>query len=80
MGGPACREYRDYAKWGQDKVMPDDTDFGQSFESLQAAHPGLAGGVQQPAQALWGGVRRQPHQLRMHWVGMPLSHRWPACG
>jgi alkanesulfonate monooxygenase SsuD/methylene tetrahydromethanopterin reductase-like flavin-dependent oxidoreductase (luciferase family) len=33
MAGPyLLGKYRDYAKWGQDKVMPDKDDFSQSFD------------------------------------------------
>jgi hypothetical protein len=35
MGGNyLLAKYRDYAKWGQDKVMPDNTDFSRPFEEL----------------------------------------------
>jgi alkanesulfonate monooxygenase SsuD/methylene tetrahydromethanopterin reductase-like flavin-dependent oxidoreductase (luciferase family) len=35
MAGPyLLAKYRDYAKWGQDKVMPDDTDFNRPLEEL----------------------------------------------
>jgi hypothetical protein len=35
MAGPyLLTKYRDYARWGQDKVMPDDTDFNRSLEEL----------------------------------------------
>ena len=35
MAGPyLLAKYRDYAKWGQDKVMPDDTDFSRPLEEL----------------------------------------------
>ena len=29
-------KYKDYARWGQDQVMPDQENFDQNFESLMA--------------------------------------------
>ena len=64
MAGPyLLAKYRDYAKWGQDKVMPDDTDFNRPLEELikAAVHPWLARGLLRRAQALLGRVWRQSH-------------------
>src|SRR6478752_5449202 len=63
MAGPyLLAKYRDYAKWGQDKVMPDDTDFNRPLEELiKRRFILLARGLLRRAQAILGRVWRQSH-------------------
>ena len=63
MGGPyLLAKYRDYAKWGQDKVMPDDTDFGQSFEEL----------IQ--GRFILGSPEECYNQLKPYWEEFGVNH------
>ena len=76
MAGPyLLAKYRDYAKWGQDKVMPDDADFSASLEELiegrfilgspEDCYAGL--------EPYWKEFGVNHIVIRTHWVGMPLS-------
>ena len=63
MAGPyLLAKYRDYAKWGQDNVMPDDTDFNRSLDELIKGRFILGSPEQcyKELRALLEGVRRQP--------------------
>ncbi len=73
LAGPyLLAKYRDYAKWGQDKVMPDNTDFNRSLDELIDGRfiLGSPRAMLQGARALLEGVRRQPprhpHPLGRH--------------
>jgi hypothetical protein len=76
MAGPyLLAKYRDYAKWGQDKVMPDDTDFARSLEELiqgrfilgspEDCYVGL--------KPYWEEFGVNHIIIRTHWAAMPLS-------
>jgi alkanesulfonate monooxygenase SsuD/methylene tetrahydromethanopterin reductase-like flavin-dependent oxidoreductase (luciferase family) len=76
MAGPyLLAKYRDYAKWGQDKVMPDDTDFSRSLEELiegrfilgspEDCYAGL--------KPYWQEFGVNHLIIRTHWAAMPLS-------
>ena len=65
MGGPyLLAKYRDYAQVGPGQSHARRHGLRPVVRGAGAGplHPGLAGGVLQPAQALLGGVRRQPHR------------------
>jgi len=68
-------KYRDYAKWGQDKVMPDDEDFSRSFEELIRGRFVLGSPEECYAElepyCREFGVNHLV--IRTHWAGMPLS-------
>ena len=76
MAGPyLLAKYRDYAKWGQDKVMPDDTDFAQSLEELIQGRF-ILGSPEECYDQLkpyWEEFGVNHIVIRMHWAGMPLS-------
>ena len=76
MAGPyLLGKYRDYAKWGQDKVMPDNTDFTRPLDELikgrfilgspEDCYAGL--------KPYWEEFGVNHIIIRTHWVGMPLS-------
>jgi alkanesulfonate monooxygenase SsuD/methylene tetrahydromethanopterin reductase-like flavin-dependent oxidoreductase (luciferase family) len=76
MGGPyLLAKYRDYAKWGQDKVMPDNTDFAQSFEELVQGRFILGSPEEcyKQLEPYWKEFGVNHIVLRMHWAGTPLS-------
>lgn len=76
MAGPyLLGKYQDYAKWGQDKVMPEDESFDQSFDDLIQDRFVLGSPEECYAQ-----LRPYCEELginhlvvRSHWAGMPLS-------
>jgi alkanesulfonate monooxygenase SsuD/methylene tetrahydromethanopterin reductase-like flavin-dependent oxidoreductase (luciferase family) len=76
MAGPyLLAKYRDYATWGQDKVMPDNEDFSRSFDELIAGRF-ILGSPQQCYQELepyWKELGATHIVIRTHWAGMPLS-------
>jgi alkanesulfonate monooxygenase SsuD/methylene tetrahydromethanopterin reductase-like flavin-dependent oxidoreductase (luciferase family) len=76
MAGPfLLAKYRDYAKWGQDKVMPDNTDFTRSLDELIEGRFVL-GSPQQCYEQLepyWKEFGVNHLVIRTHWAGMPLS-------
>ena len=76
MAGPyLLAKYRDYARWGQDKVMPDDTDFSRSLDELiegrfilgspEDCYAGL--------KPYWDEFGVTHIIIRTHWAAMPLS-------
>lgn len=75
LAGPyLLAKYRDYARWGQDKAMPDDQDFGRSLDELIAGRfvlgsPEDCYAELEPYRAL--GVNHLI--IRTHWAGMPLG-------
>ena len=75
MAGPyLLAKYRDYARWGQDKVMPDDTDFNRSLEELIEGRFIL--GSPEDCYGLkpyWEEFGVTHIIIRTHWAAMPLS-------
>ena len=68
-------KYRDYAKWGQDKVMPDDTDFTRSLEELIRGRfiLGSPEDCYAELKPYWEELGSNHLIIRTHWAGMPLS-------
>lgn len=70
-------KYKDYAKWGQDKVMPDkNEDFTQSFDKL-AADRFVLGSPEECYEQLkpyWEEFGINHLLIRTNWIGMPLYH------
>ena len=76
MAGPyLLAKYRDYAKWGQDKVMPDDTDFNRSLDELIKGRFILGSPEQchRELEPYWKEFAVNHLVIRTHWAGMPLS-------
>lgn len=76
VAGPyLLAKYRDYAKWGQDKVMPDNEDFSRSLEELIAGRFILGSPEDCYAQLkpYWEEFGINHIVIRTHWAGMPLS-------
>jgi len=76
MAGPyLLAKYRDYAKWGQDKVMPDDTDFSHSLEELIEGRfiLGSPEDCQTGLKPYWEEFGVNHIIIRTHWAAMPLS-------
>jgi alkanesulfonate monooxygenase SsuD/methylene tetrahydromethanopterin reductase-like flavin-dependent oxidoreductase (luciferase family) len=76
MAGPyLLAKYRDYATWGQDKVMPGHDDFRGSFDELSKGRFVL-GSPQECYEQLkpyWEKLGVNHLIIRTHWAGMPLS-------
>jgi alkanesulfonate monooxygenase SsuD/methylene tetrahydromethanopterin reductase-like flavin-dependent oxidoreductase (luciferase family) len=76
MAGPyLIGKYKDYAKWGQDKAMPEDETFDQSFEALLEDRFVL-GSPEECFEQLrpnWEELGVNHLVFRTHWAGMPLS-------
>jgi alkanesulfonate monooxygenase SsuD/methylene tetrahydromethanopterin reductase-like flavin-dependent oxidoreductase (luciferase family) len=76
MAGPyLLAKYRDYARWGQDKVMPDDTDFNRPLEEL-IKRRFILGSPEDCYDGLkpyWEEFGVNHIIIRTHWVSMPLS-------
>jgi alkanesulfonate monooxygenase SsuD/methylene tetrahydromethanopterin reductase-like flavin-dependent oxidoreductase (luciferase family) len=76
MAGPyLLAKYRDYAKWGQDKAMPDNEDFTRSLDALIKGRF-ILGSPQQCYDQLkpyWQEFGVNHLVIRTHWAGMPLS-------
>jgi alkanesulfonate monooxygenase SsuD/methylene tetrahydromethanopterin reductase-like flavin-dependent oxidoreductase (luciferase family) len=76
MAGPyLLGKYRDYAKWGQDKVMPDNEDFSRSLDELIKGRFILGSPEECYAQLepYWQEFGVNHLVIRTHWAGMPLS-------
>jgi alkanesulfonate monooxygenase SsuD/methylene tetrahydromethanopterin reductase-like flavin-dependent oxidoreductase (luciferase family) len=76
LAGPyLLAKYRDYAKWGQDKVMPDDTDFNRSLDELIRGRFILGSPEQcyKELEPYWKEFGVNHIVIRTHWAGMPLS-------
>lgn len=76
LAGPYLEgKYRDYAKWGQDKVMPDkDEDFNAPFEEL-AKGRFILGSPEECYEGLkpyWEEFGVNHLLIRTNWAGMPL--------
>jgi len=68
-------KYKDYAKWGQDKVMPKGETFNQSFEDLLGDRFVL-GSPQECFEQLSPMLKRTKANhliFRTHWAGLPLA-------
>jgi alkanesulfonate monooxygenase SsuD/methylene tetrahydromethanopterin reductase-like flavin-dependent oxidoreductase (luciferase family) len=76
MAGPyLLGKYRDYAKWGQDKVMPDNEDFSRSFDDLIRGRfiLGSPEDCYEQLKPYWEEFGVNHLIIRTHWAGMPLS-------
>ncbi len=76
MAGPyLLAKYRDYAKWGQDKVMPDNEDFSRSLEELIKGRfiLGSPDECYDQLEPYWQEFGVNHIVIRTHWAGMPLS-------
>ena len=76
MAGPyLLAKYRDYAKWGQDKVMPDDEDFNRSLDDLIKGRfvLGSPEDCYNQLKPYWQEFGVNHLIIRTHWAGMPLS-------
>jgi alkanesulfonate monooxygenase SsuD/methylene tetrahydromethanopterin reductase-like flavin-dependent oxidoreductase (luciferase family) len=75
MAGPYLMgKYRDYAKWGQHKVMPGNEDFTRPLEQLSAGRF-ILGSPQECYEQLkpyWQQFGVNHLIVRTHWAGMPL--------
>lgn len=68
-------KYQDYAKWGQDKVMPADETFNQTLENLIEDRFVLGSPEEcyQQLRPYWEELGVNHLVIRTHWSGMPLS-------
>jgi len=68
-------KYKDYAKWGQDKVMPDNADFTQSFEELTEGRfiIGSPEDCYSQLKPYWEQLGCSHIVIRTNWAGMPVS-------
>ena len=76
MAGPyLVRKYQDYAKWGQDKVMPDNEDFTRSLDELIEGRfiIGSPEDCYDQLKPYWEEFGVNHIIVRTHWAGMPLS-------
>ena len=76
MAGPyLLAKYRDYAKWGQDKVMPDNTDFSRPLDELMEGRfiLGSPEDCYAGLKPYWEEFGVNHLLIRTHWVGMPLA-------
>jgi hypothetical protein len=76
MAGPyLAGKYRDYAKWGQDKVMPDNEDFTRSLDELIEGRfiIGSPEDCYNQLRPYWEEFGVNHIVVRTHWAGIPLS-------
>jgi alkanesulfonate monooxygenase SsuD/methylene tetrahydromethanopterin reductase-like flavin-dependent oxidoreductase (luciferase family) len=76
LAGPYLMgKYQNYAKWGQDKIMPPQESFDRSFEELLAGRFVLGSPDECYAQLepYWTEFGVNHIILRTHWVGMPVA-------
>jgi alkanesulfonate monooxygenase SsuD/methylene tetrahydromethanopterin reductase-like flavin-dependent oxidoreductase (luciferase family) len=68
-------KYKDYAKWGQDKVMPDDADFTRSFDELSEGRfiMGSPEDCWEQLKPYWSELGCSHLVVRTNWAGMPAS-------
>ena len=66
-------KYKDYATWGQDKVMPDNETFDQEFEDLVKGRfiLGSPEDCFEELRPYWEEFGMNHLIIRTHWVGMP---------
>ena len=68
-------KYQDYAKWGQDKVMPENESFDQKLEDLIKGRF-ILGSPEECYEELrpyWEEFGMNHLIIRTHWVGMPRN-------
>ena len=73
--GYLAGKYRDYAKWGQDKVMPADETFDQDFDDLLKSRFVLGSPEEcyEQLRPYWEEFGVNHLTFRTHWAGMPLG-------
>jgi alkanesulfonate monooxygenase SsuD/methylene tetrahydromethanopterin reductase-like flavin-dependent oxidoreductase (luciferase family) len=71
MAGPYL--LADYAKWGQDKVMPNKEDFTRSLDELIEGILGSPEECYDQLKPYWEEFGVNHIVIRTHWAGMPLS-------
>jgi alkanesulfonate monooxygenase SsuD/methylene tetrahydromethanopterin reductase-like flavin-dependent oxidoreductase (luciferase family) len=76
LAGPYLEgKYKDYAKWGQDKVMPDkDEDFTQAFDKLAEGRFVLGSPEEcyEQLRPYWEEFGVNHLLIRTNWAGMPV--------
>ncbi len=75
MAGPYLEgKYKDYATWGQDKVMPGQEDFTQSFDELSKGRFVLGSPEEcyEQLKPYWEEFGVNHLLIRTNWAGMPL--------
>lgn len=76
MAGPyLLGKYRDYAKWGQDKAMPEDETFDQEFDDLIKGRF-ILGSPEECYEQLrpyWEELSVNHLVFRTHWAGLPTD-------
>jgi alkanesulfonate monooxygenase SsuD/methylene tetrahydromethanopterin reductase-like flavin-dependent oxidoreductase (luciferase family) len=76
LAGPyLAGKYRDYASWGQDRVMPADESFDQELEDLVRDRFVLGSPEEcyEQLRPYWEELGVNHLVFRTHWVGMPLA-------
>jgi alkanesulfonate monooxygenase SsuD/methylene tetrahydromethanopterin reductase-like flavin-dependent oxidoreductase (luciferase family) len=76
MAGPYLSgKYKDYATWGQDKVMPENESFDKSLEDLVAGRfiIGSPEDCYEQLRPYWEEFGVNHLVIRSHWVGMPAE-------
>jgi len=76
LAGPyLAGKYRDYAKWGQDKVMPAGETFDQGFDDLLQDRFVLGSPEEcyEQLRPYWEEFGVNHLIIRTHWAGMPLA-------
>ncbi|MCB1741743.1 MAG: LLM class flavin-dependent oxidoreductase [Gammaproteobacteria bacterium] len=76
LAGPYLfAKYQDYAKWGQDKAMPQDESFDQSFDDLLDDRFVLGSPEEcyEQLRPYWEELGVNHLVFRTHWAGMPVS-------
>jgi alkanesulfonate monooxygenase SsuD/methylene tetrahydromethanopterin reductase-like flavin-dependent oxidoreductase (luciferase family) len=68
-------KYADYAKWGQDKVMPKEETFDQGFDDLLKDRFALGSPeeVFEQLRPYWEELDVNHLIIRTHWAGMPVA-------
>ena len=77
LAGPALRgKYADYARWGQDEVMPGEEQFARPFEELRSDRFVLGSPEEcyEQLRPLWEELGVNELIIRTHWAGMPAEH------
>ncbi|MGI9424819.1 MAG: LLM class flavin-dependent oxidoreductase [Hyphomicrobiaceae bacterium] len=75
LAGPYLEgKYRDYATWGQDKVLPGQEDFTQSFDKLSQGRfiLGSPEDCYEQLKPYWDEFGVNHLLIRTNWAGMPL--------
>ncbi len=68
-------KYKNYASWGQDKVMPEDETFDQEFEDLVEGRFVLGSPEEcfEQLRPYWEEFGMNHLLIRTHWIGMPAE-------